>query len=62
MPLPFDVCRMRRPKRSDDHGEMQGPLHLALKLQPRIRLLVVQFGLGWWDPANYDLHVCGALF
>jgi hypothetical protein len=28
--LLFDVRRMRRPKRSDDHGEMQGPLYLAI--------------------------------
>jgi hypothetical protein len=28
--LLFDVSRMRRPKRSDDHGEMQGPLYLAI--------------------------------
>jgi hypothetical protein len=28
--LRFDVRRMRRPKRSDDHGEMQGPLYLAI--------------------------------
>ena len=30
MRLLFDVSRMRRPKRSDDHGEMQGPLYLAI--------------------------------
>jgi hypothetical protein len=28
--LLFDVSRMRRPKRSDDRGGMQGPLCLAI--------------------------------
>ena len=30
MRLLFDVSRMRRPKRSDDHGGMQGPLCPAI--------------------------------
>jgi len=43
VPLPFDVCRMRRPKRSDDHGEMQGPLHLALKILGNSRRVVASY-------------------